>query len=30
MELRDDVMVSTESYGEEPHRKVTIIPKVDQ
>lgn len=27
MELRDDAHVSTESYGEEPHRKVTIIPK---
>ena len=27
MELRQDVHVSTESYGEEPHRKVTIIPK---
>ena len=28
MELRDDVQVTTESFGEEPHRKVTIIPKV--
>lgn len=27
MELRDDAQVSTESFGEEPHRKVTIIPK---
>ena len=27
MELRDDPHVTTESYGEEPHRKVTIIPK---
>lgn len=27
MELRDDASVTTESYGEEPHRKVTIIPK---
>ncbi|HSB66354.1 MAG TPA: RNA-binding cell elongation regulator Jag/EloR [Anaerolineales bacterium] len=27
MELRDDVHVTTESFGEEPHRKVTIIPK---
>ncbi len=27
MELRDDSHVSTESFGEEPHRKVTIIPK---
>jgi spoIIIJ-associated protein len=27
MELREDVEVTTESYGEEPHRKVTIIPK---
>jgi spoIIIJ-associated protein len=27
MELRDDEHVTTESYGEEPHRKVTIIPK---
>jgi spoIIIJ-associated protein len=27
MELRDDAHVTTESYGEEPHRKVTIIPK---
>lgn len=27
MELREDVQVTTESFGEEPHRKVTIIPK---
>jgi len=27
IELRQDVHVTTESYGEEPHRKVTIIPK---
>jgi spoIIIJ-associated protein len=27
MELRDDAHVTTESFGEEPHRKVTIIPK---
>jgi len=27
MELRDDGHVTTESFGEEPHRKVTIIPK---
>jgi spoIIIJ-associated protein len=27
MELRDDEHVTTESFGEEPHRKVTIIPK---
>jgi len=27
MELREDDQVTTESYGEEPHRKVTIIPK---
>ncbi len=27
MELRDDTQVTTESFGEEPHRKVTIIPK---
>ncbi len=27
MELRDDAQVTTESFGEEPHRKVTIIPK---
>ena len=27
MELRDDAHVTTESLGEEPHRKVTIIPK---
>ena len=27
MELRDDKSVTTESFGEEPHRKVTIIPK---
>jgi spoIIIJ-associated protein len=27
MELRDDDHVTTESFGEEPHRKVTIIPK---
>jgi spoIIIJ-associated protein len=28
MELREDEQVTTESFGEEPHRKVTIIPKV--
>ena len=28
MELRENSQVSTESFGEEPHRKVTIIPKV--
>jgi spoIIIJ-associated protein len=28
MELREDTQVATESFGEEPHRKVTIIPKV--
>ncbi len=28
MELREDTNVTTESFGEEPHRKVTIIPKV--
>jgi spoIIIJ-associated protein len=27
MELREDAQVRTESIGEEPHRKVTIIPK---
>ncbi len=27
MELREDDHVTTESFGEEPHRKVTIIPK---
>lgn len=27
MELREDAHVTTESFGEEPHRKVTIIPK---
>jgi spoIIIJ-associated protein len=27
MELRNDAHVTTESFGEEPHRKVTIIPK---
>jgi spoIIIJ-associated protein len=27
MELREDTHVTTESFGEEPHRKVTIIPK---
>jgi len=27
MELREDPLVTTESFGEEPHRKVTIIPK---
>lgn len=27
MELRDDSHVTTESFGEEPHRKVTIILK---
>ena len=27
MELREDAHVLTESFGEEPHRKVTIIPK---
>jgi spoIIIJ-associated protein len=27
MELREDGHVTTESVGEEPHRKVTIIPK---
>jgi spoIIIJ-associated protein len=27
MELREDAQVTTESFGEEPHRKVTIIPK---
>jgi spoIIIJ-associated protein len=27
MELKNDEHVTTESYGEEPHRKVTIIPK---
>ncbi len=29
MELKEDPYVSTESFGEEPHRKVTIIPKVE-
>jgi spoIIIJ-associated protein len=27
MELREDEQVTTESIGEEPHRKVTILPK---
>lgn len=27
MELREDSHVTTESFGEEPHRKVSIIPK---
>jgi spoIIIJ-associated protein len=27
MELREDAHVTTESFGEEPHRKVSIIPK---
>ncbi|OGN94091.1 MAG: hypothetical protein A2Y88_01735 [Chloroflexi bacterium RBG_13_48_10] len=27
IELRDEIHVTTESFGEEPHRKVTIIPK---
>jgi spoIIIJ-associated protein len=27
IELRDNPLVSTESIGEEPHRKVTIVPK---
>jgi spoIIIJ-associated protein len=27
MELRADPQVTTESFGEEPHRKITIIPK---
>ena len=27
IELREDSHVTTESFGEEPHRKVTIIPK---
>jgi spoIIIJ-associated protein len=27
IELRDNPLVSTESIGEDPHRKVTIIPK---
>ncbi len=27
MELREDPQVTTESIGEEPHRKVTILPK---
>jgi spoIIIJ-associated protein len=27
MELREHPQVTTESVGEEPHRKVTIIPK---
>ncbi|MGE5123257.1 MAG: RNA-binding cell elongation regulator Jag/EloR [Acidobacteriaceae bacterium] len=27
MELRENAQVTTESFGEEPHRKVTIIPK---
>jgi len=27
IELRENDLVTTESYGEEPHRKVTIIPK---
>jgi spoIIIJ-associated protein len=28
IELRDDDQVTTESFGEEPHRKVNIIPNV--
>jgi spoIIIJ-associated protein len=28
IELREDDRVTTESYGEEPHRKVTILPKL--
>lgn len=27
IELREDPLVTTESFGEEPHRKVTIFPK---
>ncbi len=27
LELRDHPAVTTESFGEEPHRKITIIPK---
>jgi spoIIIJ-associated protein len=27
MELRDNDYVTTQSFGEEPHRKVTILPK---
>ena len=27
IELSEDAHVTTESFGEEPHRKVTIIPK---
>jgi spoIIIJ-associated protein len=27
LELRDNTLVSTESVGEEPYRKVTIVPK---
>jgi len=27
MELRDSADVTTQSFGEEPHRKVTILPK---
>jgi spoIIIJ-associated protein len=27
IELRDHPQVSTESFGDEPHRKVNIIPK---
>ena len=27
MELRDSPYVTTQSFGEEPHRKVTILPK---
>ena len=27
IELRDNPLVATESIGEEPHRKVTILPK---
>jgi spoIIIJ-associated protein len=27
LELRDNALVSTESVGEEPYRKVTIVPK---
>ena len=27
IELRDSPDVTTQSFGEEPHRKVTILPK---
>ena len=27
MELRENLDVTTQSFGEEPHRKVTILPK---